>query len=212
MYNKLDENDVLYATMDPILNAPADYVEALANFKHSFLLHRRTKLPFSLYQHSSTYIANTPENNVLRAKLLKDFIEWTMAEFTDVWYVTNQQLIEWIQNPVPLNQMQDAIPCGNPLPVNPVDPNPQPVETLPVNPNPLPVATAEGRASFTVEGSTKDAGAVNPTTASSSVSPDDTSTGSKGAASATAASGGAILPSAFLITATLVVGALLAFL
>jgi hypothetical protein len=49
MYQILDENNVLYSTMDPILTVAADYEEAMKNYKHSFMLHRKTKLPFSLY-------------------------------------------------------------------------------------------------------------------------------------------------------------------
>jgi hypothetical protein len=50
----------------------------------------------------------------MRAKLLKDFIEWTVTEFTDVWYVTNQDLIKWMKQPVPLKDMQEAFPCVAP--------------------------------------------------------------------------------------------------
>jgi hypothetical protein len=101
IYQILDaDTNLLYTTMDPILNAPADYVrvcvalrllyltsslKALANLKHSFRLHRRTKLPFGLHQHSTSYIANTPANNAARIKLLQDFIEWTLATYEDVW-------------------------------------------------------------------------------------------------------------------------------
>lgn len=93
------------------MSLEADYDVALKNLQYSFNLHRRNKLPFGYYQHASTYVSSTPENNALRTKLLKDFIEWTLTEFDDVWYVTNNQLLDWMQDPVPLSDMQSRLPC-----------------------------------------------------------------------------------------------------
>lgn len=105
--------------MDPTLNSASDFQVAMTNLKHSFRLHRQKgKLPFGFYQHQAQYISNTPESNELRLRLLKEFIEWTLTEFDDVWYVTNHDMIKWMEDPVPLSEMVSRYPCV-PAPVSP---------------------------------------------------------------------------------------------
>jgi hypothetical protein len=96
--------------MDPSIGGAVTYEIALSYLKHSFSVHRLTKLPFGLYQHPSQYIINSVTDQEARQKLMVDFVKWTLT-FPDVWYVTNQQLIKWIQSPVPLTRMNDFIPC-----------------------------------------------------------------------------------------------------
>lgn len=87
MYNLVDPSNVLYASMDPPITpqlGPSSYDTALANLKYSFQQHYAKKLPFGFYQHSAQYIVQTPDNNALRAKLMKDFISWTLTTYKDV--------------------------------------------------------------------------------------------------------------------------------
>jgi hypothetical protein len=44
---------------------------------------------------------------------MKDLIEY-MQSFPDVWFVTNQQLISWVQDPVPVSKMGAKFPCNLP--------------------------------------------------------------------------------------------------
>jgi hypothetical protein len=41
----------------------------------------------------------------------------TLAEKPDVWFVTNQQLIQWMKNPVKASELgkQDYMKCGLPV-------------------------------------------------------------------------------------------------
>lgn len=49
-----------------------------------------------------------------KVALFKNFVKWTQTEFKDVWYVTNQQLIQWIRKPTPVDKMLDFLPCRPP--------------------------------------------------------------------------------------------------
>ncbi|KND04477.1 uncharacterized protein SPPG_00204 [Spizellomyces punctatus DAOM BR117] len=115
MYNLLTNDSKLWSSMDPIINPQLnDYDVALSNIKATFQVHYKTKLPFGLYQHLAQLVAWGPEVEVKKVQLLKDFVAWTQKEFKDVWYVTNQQLISWIQKPVPADQMRTFLPCRPP--------------------------------------------------------------------------------------------------
>jgi hypothetical protein len=48
-------------------------------------------------------------------KMLKEFLDWALAQ-PNVWFITNQQLIKWMKNPVPADQLKDYEPfkCQEP--------------------------------------------------------------------------------------------------
>lgn len=48
-------------------------------------------------------------------KMLKEFFDWALSQ-PNVWFVTNQQLLQWMKNPVPADQLKDYEPfkCQTP--------------------------------------------------------------------------------------------------
>ena len=46
-----------------------------------------------------------------KTKLLIAFVKWTLDNFPNVIYVTNQQLIKWIQTPVPMSKISTFFTC-----------------------------------------------------------------------------------------------------
>ncbi|KAI8822156.1 uncharacterized protein EV422DRAFT_525897 [Fimicolochytrium jonesii] len=114
MYNLITNSTppALWTSMDPIISPQLnDYDIAMANLKASFDLHYKTKLPFGLYQHLAQLVAWGPDVQVKKIQWLKDFVQWAQTNYKDVWFVTNQQLIKWIQAPVPASKMLEFLPC-----------------------------------------------------------------------------------------------------
>ncbi|KAF9189050.1 hypothetical protein BGZ51_000159 [Haplosporangium sp. Z 767] len=91
-------------SMDPQLNgSPADVSTWL---KENFNRHYQgTRQPFGIYLH--------PIHVGTHTKMFNDFFAWAAAQ-KDVWFVTNQQLLEWMKNPVPASQLadQDYMKCN----------------------------------------------------------------------------------------------------
>ena len=114
MYNLLTTTGLVWVSMDPDTPSVTSIDQALANIKYSFQQHYASKLPFGLYQHMAQYIAYTPDIEARKIKMMTDFMSWAMSTYPDVWFVTNQQLINWIQTPVPSSKMQDFLPCVMP--------------------------------------------------------------------------------------------------
>ncbi|KAG7174659.1 putative gastrolith protein 59-like [Homarus americanus] len=72
------------------------------NFDRHYLTNRA---PFGLYFHSA-FLKNNPE-------ILDAFLIWlddTLASNKDVYFVTMTQVIQWMQDPRPLNQLQNYEP------------------------------------------------------------------------------------------------------
>ncbi|KAF8955310.1 hypothetical protein BGZ46_002664 [Entomortierella lignicola] len=55
-----------------------------------------TRQPFGIYLHP-VHVTNS-------TSMYNDFFSWAAAQ-PDVWFVTNQQLLQWMQNPVPASQL-----------------------------------------------------------------------------------------------------------
>ncbi|KAI8808379.1 hypothetical protein BJ742DRAFT_279066 [Cladochytrium replicatum] len=123
MYNLMTNTSTLWSTMDPVIDNTASqqsYDQALNYLKFSFDLHYKKKLPFGLYQHIAQLIAWGAEVQLKKTDMLKAFVAYTQT-FPDVWYLTNQQLLQWMQSPVPASKMVSFLPCVLP-PVDPSNP------------------------------------------------------------------------------------------
>ncbi|GJJ78691.1 hypothetical protein EMPS_11050 [Entomortierella parvispora] len=83
--------------MDAQLNGTPDKVAQW--LKDNFNRHYQgTRQPFGIYLH--------PVHVKDADKLYNEFMTWAAGQ-PDVWFVTNHQLLQWMQNPVPASQMKD---------------------------------------------------------------------------------------------------------
>ncbi|CAG8560891.1 7182_t:CDS:2, partial [Acaulospora morrowiae] len=108
MSSILDSSGVSHL-MDPYLDGEPDVVEKW--LKDNFNRHlNEGKVPFGLYIHpvQLTAIAGRPDP-APRIKMLQDFLDWAIAQ-PNVWFVTSQQLIAWMKNPVPVSQLNTYEP------------------------------------------------------------------------------------------------------
>ena len=119
MYVMLKPDGAIYTTMDPDIR-PAlgqeTYDLALASLKYSFQIHYERKLPFGLYQHAAqlpggAYLTQYPDAEVKKMQVLTDFVKWIIDTYPDAWFVTNQQLLDWMKSPVPVEKMGAFLPC-----------------------------------------------------------------------------------------------------
>eukprot|EP00761_Pharyngomonas_kirbyi_P010872 gb/GECH01010895.1/.p1 GENE.gb/GECH01010895.1/~~gb/GECH01010895.1/.p1 ORF type:complete len:500 (+),score=131.78 gb/GECH01010895.1/:1-1500(+) len=91
------DTEEVVSSMDPI-NPNYDKAEL---FKGNFDAKRNgNKSPFGVFIHTAWL---SDESN---RKDLFEFIEYA-SSFDDVWFVTAQQLLEWVRNPIPLSQMKN---------------------------------------------------------------------------------------------------------
>lgn len=62
--------------------------------------------------------------------MINEFLDWAQEQ-QDVWIVSNEQLLAWVQNPVPLSQLDtvEALKCSTPE----VDPSLQVCNGIPQN-------------------------------------------------------------------------------
>ncbi|KAF8931781.1 hypothetical protein BGZ58_007408 [Dissophora ornata] len=83
--------------MDAQLDASAETVAGWLrkNFDRHY---QGDRAPFGIYLHP-VHVGNATQ-------LYNDFFSYAKS-FPDVWFVTNQQLLQWMQNPVPASQMAD---------------------------------------------------------------------------------------------------------
>ncbi|KAJ3106520.1 hypothetical protein HDU97_006113 [Phlyctochytrium planicorne] len=114
MYTLLTNSDppAVWSSMDilidPAVNSTFD--DAMKNLKASFLYHYDKRLPFGLYQHVAQYLAWPKDVQERKTKLMTEFVQWTQT-FKNVWYVTNTQLLNWVKNPKPVNDVGDMFAC-----------------------------------------------------------------------------------------------------
>ncbi|KAI8833040.1 hypothetical protein BC829DRAFT_85856 [Chytridium lagenaria] len=103
----------VWSAMDIVIDPAKSttYEEAAANLRASFLMHYDKRLPFGLYQHVAQYIAWPKDVQDRKTELVIDFIRWTQT-FRNVWYVTNQQLLQWIADPKPVDALGNLFTCG----------------------------------------------------------------------------------------------------
>ncbi|CAG8699433.1 16882_t:CDS:2, partial [Dentiscutata heterogama] len=102
----IDEANVAHL-MDPYLDASTDTVKKW--LQDNFNYHTQNgKTPFGLYIHPVQL--NIPgRDNASLITMLEEFLDWALAQ-PNVWFVTSQQLITWMQNPVPASELKDYAP------------------------------------------------------------------------------------------------------
>ncbi|KAJ7858592.1 hypothetical protein B0H13DRAFT_2075928 [Mycena leptocephala] len=90
----------------------------LEYMKSTFTAHYTgNRQPIGLYTHpihlSTTYPGVNPSNSTIN--MINEFIDWAQVQ-QDVWIVSNEQLLAWVQNPVPVSQLGsvDALKCSTP--------------------------------------------------------------------------------------------------
>ncbi|KAF9083012.1 hypothetical protein BGX23_011877 [Mortierella sp. AD031] len=96
----------LHAIVDPAGNAYSMDVQLSGSasvvsqwLKDNFNRHYTgTRQPFGIYLHP-VHVGDTSD-------MYNEFFAWAAAQ-KDVWFVTNQQLLEWMKNPVPASQLAD---------------------------------------------------------------------------------------------------------
>ncbi|KAL1919824.1 uncharacterized protein VTP21DRAFT_1755 [Calcarisporiella thermophila] len=101
--------------MDPYLDLPPD--QMLQLMKDNFNRHYNGgRQPFGIYVHPVHLTAGAePRDTAPLVNMLTQFLEWAMGQ-PDVWMVNNQQLLEWMRNPVPKDQLasQPYMKCDVP--------------------------------------------------------------------------------------------------
>jgi hypothetical protein len=91
-------DDSEWASMDPV--GDADFIMEL--LQYNFKIHWEARLPFGLWLHAAWLLIDTSRTATLNA-----FYAWAKAYTNNTaYFVTPAQLIKWVQNPVPLSQMQ----------------------------------------------------------------------------------------------------------
>ncbi|KAG2186563.1 hypothetical protein INT44_002787 [Umbelopsis vinacea] len=115
MYAVLD-NASIPQLMDVYLaGSPADVTTwSQTNFDRHYNGNRQ---PFGIYVHPThlTNYAGLPDATALKSGVVS-FIQ-SLASKPDVWFVTNDQLLQWMQNPVPASQLasQSYMQCQKPV-------------------------------------------------------------------------------------------------
>ncbi|KAJ6457260.1 hypothetical protein C8R45DRAFT_844293 [Mycena sanguinolenta] len=86
--------------------------------KATFMDHYNgNRQPIGLYTHpvhlSTTYPGVDPSNSTIN--MINEFLDWAQEQ-QDVWIVSNEQILAWVQNPVPVSQLDtvDALKCSTP--------------------------------------------------------------------------------------------------
>ncbi|KIK97692.1 hypothetical protein PAXRUDRAFT_10018 [Paxillus rubicundulus Ve08.2h10] len=109
--------------MDPWLDAAngasaVNDTATLEYMKSTFTAHYSgNRQPIGLYTHpihlSTTYPGVDPPNSTIQ--MLNQYLDW-LQEQQDVWIVSNEQLLAWVQNPVPVSQLDtvEALKCPTP--------------------------------------------------------------------------------------------------
>ncbi|KAK7063546.1 carbohydrate esterase family 4 protein [Favolaschia claudopus] len=90
----------------------------LEYMKATFTAHYNgNRQPIGLYTHpihlSTTYPGVNPSNSTIN--MINQFLDWAQEQ-QDVWIVSNEQLLAWVQNPVPTSQLDsvEALKCSTP--------------------------------------------------------------------------------------------------
>jgi peptidoglycan/xylan/chitin deacetylase (PgdA/CDA1 family) len=92
--------------------------------------------PIGLYTHpihlSTTYPGVNPSNSTIQ--MINTFLDWAQEQ-SDVWIVSNGQVLDWVRNPTPLSQLDQfgSLKCSTPQ----VDTSLQICNGIPVNENGL---------------------------------------------------------------------------
>ncbi|KAF9011298.1 hypothetical protein BDQ17DRAFT_1387684 [Cyathus striatus] len=109
--------------MDPWLDAAngANHVNDTATLEYmqkTFMDHYNgNRAPIGLYTHpihvSRTYPGVDVSNSTIN--MINAFLDWAQEQ-QNVWIVSNEQLLEWVRNPVPVSQLDtvSALKCSTP--------------------------------------------------------------------------------------------------
>jgi len=130
--------------MDPCDGLSSTRCDTTDLMKSNFLLsYNGNKAPFPIYIHSP-WLSNTTQMSETRA-----FIQWVTTTYPqDVYFATMHQLVQWMQNPVPKDQVGAWLGCtpggaaagatgngnaaaGTPPPLPAPEPEPVPVPSPP---------------------------------------------------------------------------------
>ncbi|KAG2022544.1 hypothetical protein CC2G_000285 [Coprinopsis cinerea AmutBmut pab1-1] len=112
--------------MDPWLdrangnNAPDD-AATLRFMQRTFTDHYSgNKQPIGLYTHPIHVSLSYPGVTVSRSTIdmINRFLDWAQEEHDNVWIVSNEQLLDWVRNPVPASQV-GSLPSFQCEPVRP---------------------------------------------------------------------------------------------
>lgn len=96
--------------MDPMLDGPPETVQKW--LQDNFIRHgTQGKTPFGLYLHPVQLASDIPGRPDPKPsiQMIEDFLDWALKQ-PDTWFVTSQQLLEWMKNPVPADQLKDYPP------------------------------------------------------------------------------------------------------
>jgi hypothetical protein len=107
--------------MDPHIDGPTDTVKGW--LQNNFLRHaKQGKTPFGLFLHPihlfhapGTPLAPGAADPADSLKMYQEFLDWALTQ-PDTWFVTSQQLLEWMKNPVPADQLKDYAPFSCQVP------------------------------------------------------------------------------------------------
>ncbi|KAF8215626.1 hypothetical protein K438DRAFT_1798990 [Mycena galopus ATCC 62051] len=109
--------------MDPWLDNPAGSNQindsaTLEYMKNTFTAHYTgNRQPIGLYTHpihvSTTYPGVDPSNSTIN--MINEFLDWVQQQ-QNVWIVSNEQLLAWVQNPVTVANLDSvaALKCSTP--------------------------------------------------------------------------------------------------
>ncbi|KAF7333423.1 Carbohydrate esterase family 4 [Mycena venus] len=109
--------------MDPWLDianggSKVDDSATLAYMKDTFTAHYNgNRQPIGLYTHpihlSPTYPNVKPPQSTI--DMINQFLDWALSQ-QNVWIVSNEQLLAWVKNPVPVSQLDQvaALKCSTP--------------------------------------------------------------------------------------------------
>jgi peptidoglycan/xylan/chitin deacetylase (PgdA/CDA1 family) len=109
--------------MDPWLDAAngASTVNDSATLdymRNTFTAHYNgNRQPIGLYTHpihlSTTYPGVNPRNSTI--EMINAFLDWAQEQ-ANVWIVSNEQLLDWVQHPVPVSQLDQvsSLRCATP--------------------------------------------------------------------------------------------------
>jgi len=109
--------------MDPWLDAANGATKVndsatLEYMKNTFTAHYNgNRQPIGLYTHpihtSSTYPGVNPPKSTIN--MINAFLDWAQEQ-QNVWIVSNEQLLAWVRNPVPVSQLNSFAPlkCASP--------------------------------------------------------------------------------------------------
>ncbi|KII93119.1 hypothetical protein PLICRDRAFT_35300 [Plicaturopsis crispa FD-325 SS-3] len=90
----------------------------LEYMKNTFTAHYNgNRQPIGLYTHPIHLATNYPGVSAPKSTIdmINNFLDWAQTQ-QNVWIVSNEQLLAWVQNPVPVSQLGnvDALKCSTP--------------------------------------------------------------------------------------------------